>query len=167
VANRELDADLRAKGGASDLAQETFCKALADFSQFAGHTPGELVAWLRRILHNNVANFTRHFRQTDKRQVGLEVALEPAGTGGYDRPMEASSPSPSHVAMGRERAEPLEQALQRLPDQYREVIVLRHREGQSFEAIGRALDRSPDAARKLWVRAIAQLQQELPPPDVI
>jgi RNA polymerase sigma-70 factor (ECF subfamily) len=155
VANRALDPDLRAKGGASDLTQETFCKAQADFGNFAGQTPGELLAWLRRILLNNLANFTRHFRETDKRRLAREVPLEQFGSGGDNCALEASTPSPSQAAMRRERAEQLEQALRRLPDHYRQVIVLRHREGRAFEEIGQALHRTPEAARKLWLRAIA------------
>src|SRR5262249_53246670 len=105
------------------------------------------------------------FRETGKRQLGREVPLGQAGAGGHEPSLEAPTLSPSQAAMRRERAERLEQALRRLPDPYRQVIVLRHREGRSFEEIGLVLDRSPEAARKLWVRALAQLQQELPPPD--
>src|SRR4051794_37421346 len=64
VAQRELDPDLRAKGGASDLVQETFLEAQRDFPRFHGDSEAELLAWLRRLLLNNVANFTRSYRGT-------------------------------------------------------------------------------------------------------
>lgn len=165
LANRELDPDLRAKNGASDLVQETFLKAQAEFDQFQGETPGELLAWLRRILENNLANFTRAYRDTGKRQLAREVSLDRHGSDVPVPPLEAPTPCPSGQIERRERIEQLERALERLPEHYRQVIVLRHRENRSFEEVGRALDRSPEAARKLWLRAIAQLQQELPPPD--
>src|SRR5436190_6551829 len=76
VAQRELAPDLRAKGGASDLVQETFLEAQRDFPQFHGDSEAELRAWLRRLLLNNLANFTRGYRGTGKRQVGREVALD-------------------------------------------------------------------------------------------
>ena len=63
VADRELDAELRAKGGASDLVQDTFLEAQRDFDCFHGNSADELRAWLRRLLLNNVANFTRQYRQ--------------------------------------------------------------------------------------------------------
>jgi RNA polymerase sigma-70 factor, ECF subfamily len=36
IAERQLDPDLRSKGGASDLVQETFLEAQRDFAQFGG-----------------------------------------------------------------------------------------------------------------------------------
>jgi RNA polymerase sigma-70 factor, ECF subfamily len=46
----------------------------------------------------------------------------------------------------------------RLPPDDQAVVLLRHFDCLSFEEIGRRLDRSPDAARKLWGRAIVRLQ---------
>src|SRR5437870_8261643 len=62
VANQKLDPVLRAKGGASDIVQETFLEAQRDLAQFAGTTGAELKAWLVRLLLNNVANFARHYK---------------------------------------------------------------------------------------------------------
>src|SRR5580700_9060811 len=62
IASRELDPDLRAKGGASDLVQETFLEAQRDFARFQGSSPEELRAWLRQVLLHNVGAFTRRFR---------------------------------------------------------------------------------------------------------
>ena len=96
IADRQLDEDLRAKGGASDLVQETFLEAQRDFKQFRGSSPDELRAWLRQVLLHNVGAFTRRFRTTSKRAVGLEVALQTAGSsadlGGR---LEGSNLSPS------------------------------------------------------------------------
>src|SRR5438105_1940581 len=76
VAKGELDRDLQAKEGASDLVQETFLEAQRDFVQFQGASEAELLAWLRRLLLNNVANFTRRYRTTGKRSVEREVVLD-------------------------------------------------------------------------------------------
>src|SRR5947199_7306687 len=75
VAERELDPDLRAKGGASDLVQETFLEAHKDFAQFKGDTEEALLGWLRRMLLNNLANFRRHYRGTGKRRAAREIDL--------------------------------------------------------------------------------------------
>ena len=56
--------------------------------------------------------------------------------------------------------EALGRALDRLPEEYRRVVVLRFEEGRSFEEIGRLTDRSADAARKVWSRAMERLRQE-------
>ena len=52
-------------------------------------------------------------------------------------------------------------AIAELPDDYRRVIELRSRENRTFQEIGCELNRSPDAARMLWFRAIESLRQAL------
>jgi RNA polymerase sigma-70 factor, ECF subfamily len=161
VAERELDTDLQAKGGASDLVQETFLEAQRDFAQFHGNSERELLGWLRRILLNNLGNFSRRYRGTDMREIGREVTLasddSSSGQGGG---LAGSALSPSGNAIEREQAQQLDRALERLPEDYRKVIHLRYREDLPFEEIGRLMNRSADAARKLWSRAMEQFRQE-------
>jgi RNA polymerase sigma-70 factor, ECF subfamily len=165
VANRELDTQLQAKGGSSDLVQETFLEAQQHFARFHGRTEEELLTWLCTILHNNVANFRRRYWATEKREVAREVALdEVQKNDALQQALAADALTPSGVAMANEEAQTLERALQRLPDDYRRVIVLRQRDQLAFEEIGAMLGRTADASRKLWVRAIAQLQKELKSP---
>src|SRR5438067_4929079 len=129
IANRQLDPELRAKGGASDVVQETFLEAQRDFGGFHGGSEEELQAWLRQLLLNNVANFGRRYRGTDKRRLNREVALEPETPSGQgDRGLAADTLSPSGRAMAAEEVQALQAALQRLPDDYRQVIVWRYQE---------------------------------------
>lgn len=163
IAGDELHADLRAKGGASDIVQEALLEAQRDFGQFHGTSEDELLAWLRRLLLNNVADFTRRFR-AGKRFAGREVALEtdsqadPAGQFAID------TPSPSGHAMAQEELAELERALARLPEEYSQIIRWRYHEELSFEEIARRLERTENAARKLWFRAVERLRQEMSPP---
>src|SRR5271163_4244438 len=75
IAARGLDADLIAKGGASDLVQDTLLGAYRDFGAFYGCTRDELLVWLRKILQNNLAVHRRRYRGTRKRQVSLEIPI--------------------------------------------------------------------------------------------
>jgi RNA polymerase sigma-70 factor (ECF subfamily) len=160
VAGQELPSDLHAKGGASDLVQETFLEAQRDFRRFQGTSEAELLAWLRQILVNNLANFTRRFR-AGKREVNREVGLD---TDDSARAGAAALPdsilTPGSQAVEREQAEVLHRSMERLPDDYRQVLALRYQEGRSFEEIGALLNRSPDAARKLFSRAMQRLREE-------
>jgi RNA polymerase sigma-70 factor (ECF subfamily) len=162
VANRELDPQLRAKGGASDLVQETFLDAQRDFGAFRGSTDEEWRAWLRQTLMHNLANFTRRYRDTDKRELAREAPID-AGTFADDvvAQLSAETPSPSAEVMWVERLQGVEAALDRLPEDYRRVVMLRYRNGSAFNEIARAMGRSDNAVRKLWFRAIEQLQREL------
>src|SRR5262249_40793654 len=59
VARAQVESWLRAKMDASDLIQQTLLEAYRDFSHFRGTTEAEWLAWLRRILAHNAANFVR------------------------------------------------------------------------------------------------------------
>jgi RNA polymerase sigma-70 factor (ECF subfamily) len=161
VAGDDIDPRLQAKGGASDIVQETFLEAQRDFSAFKGDSEQELLAWLRLHLRYRLAKFGRSYRQTTKRAVGREVPIDGGGLPFSPGIPGADQPSPSEVAVGEENDRLLKRALERLPDEYRRVIQLRYRENLSFEQIGKALERTPNAARKLWARAIERLKRDL------
>ena len=165
IARQEFDPDLRAKNSPSDVVQETFVEAQRAFGQFQGDTEDELLAWLRQLLLHRVGKLRRRYRDTQKRRLAREVAL--GGDDSSDGPaggLAANMPSPSGQAMEQEQDQALQAALGRLPEDYRRVITLRYQEQLPFEEIGRLLQRSPDAARKLWARAVERLQEELDPP---
>jgi RNA polymerase sigma-70 factor, ECF subfamily len=165
IARQEFDADLRAKNSPSDVVQETFVEAQRAFGQFQGDTEAELLAWLRQLLLHRVGKLRRRYRDTQKRQLAREVALggDDSG-GGLAGVLAAGTLSPSGQAMENEQDQALQAALGRLPEDYRRVITLRHEEQLPFEEIGRLLQRSPEAARKLWARAVERLHEELDPP---
>jgi RNA polymerase sigma-70 factor (ECF subfamily) len=165
IARQELDADLRAKGSASDLVQETFLEAQRDFAQFRGQTEAELLAWLRQMLLHNLHDFRKRFVRGGKREVVREVSLEAVrGQGELGLLFSSDSASPRERLVQNERAERVRRALDRLPEDYRRVLQLRYTEGRSFEEIGAQMQRSANAARKLWMRALERMELELETP---
>jgi RNA polymerase sigma-70 factor (ECF subfamily) len=161
VAEGELGPDLKSKGGASDLVQETFLEAQRDFARFDGSSDEELRAWLRQVLLNNVGAFTRRYRHTGKREVAREVGLGADGSSfGVEQALAGSSLSPSGAAIQHEQALALRRAVDRLPEECRRVVILRFEDGLSFEELGQITDRSADAARKVWSRAMERLRLE-------
>ncbi len=159
VANGEMESRLQTKVGASDLVQETYIEAQRIFDRFGGKSPAELRAWLRAILLNKLATATRQYRDTAKRQIGREIPIDPEAS----RPIDPAAPiaTASSIMIRQERMESLMAALGRLPEDYRQVIVWRQVENLSFEEMAARLERSVDAVRKLWWRALQQLQKEL------
>ena len=73
VARAQVETWLRAKVDASDLVQETMLEAFRDFERFGGNSEQEWLAWLKRILAHNVADFVRRYRGTAKRQARREI----------------------------------------------------------------------------------------------
>ena len=162
IAAREFETGLLAKAGASDIVQETLLEAQRDFPDFAGLSEDELLAWLRRLLLNNLANFRRYYRSTDKRKVDRErsIGFDESGT---SPPTEiaANAATPSVLMMADEQTRDLLLALQRLPDDQRQVLQLRYLDERSFEEIAEIMGRTSNAARKLWGRAVERLQEEM------
>jgi RNA polymerase sigma-70 factor (ECF subfamily) len=159
VARDGLDPRLRGKMGASDIVQETFLEAQRDFHAFRGVTREQLLAWLRRLLLNNLMNHRRLFRHTLKRDLKRETSA--SGSNRRADPLASDDTTPSQVAVRREEEQLLEKALECLPELYRRIIILRNREQRSFAEIGDLTQRSPDAARMLWSRAFERLAEEL------
>lgn len=158
VAQRTVPAELRPKLGPSDVVQETFLEAQADFAEFRGETEQEFQAWLRAILRHNLAGLVRGYLGTAQRDVRREISLE---ENAQSFQLVAGDETPSAILSALEEAELVEQALSRLPREYQQAITLRNWEQLSFAEIGERLARSEEAARKLWSRAVVRLEEEL------
>jgi len=160
LAERELPADLRIKVGPSDVVQETAVDMQRDFGQFTGTTVEECYAWLRETLRHNVVDAIRRYRDAQKRDATRETSL--SGFRSRELVSLGESPRlPDGSAIRREEAAVINAILARLPPDYRRVLELRYWGGLSFVAIAPEMGRSPDAVRKLWYRALEQLQGEL------
>ena len=72
----QLDERLQVRVSPSDIVQETFFEAHRDFPQFRGQSTGEFVAWLRRILVNNILHVVEQHLLAEKRDVRREISLE-------------------------------------------------------------------------------------------
>jgi RNA polymerase sigma-70 factor (ECF subfamily) len=163
IANDVIGPELQAKLGASDVVQDTFLEAQRHLAVFRGKTSAETRAWLRKILECRVANIRRFYLATEKRAARREVKLDQhfAESGEELKAIESREPSPSNHALRNEWNQPLAQALTRLPDHYQQTVVWRHQQQLSWEEIGRRMECTADAARKIWSRAIGQLRREL------
>jgi len=159
LADEELPDGLRAKLGPSDVVQETALDMHRDFDRFRGTTAEECFAWLRSMLRNNVVDAVRRFEASQKREIAREEPLD--GKARDDGAMTACSRLPEKSAIRHEDAAAVAAALACMPADQRRVIELRYWQALSFADIGVEMDRSADAVRKLWYRALERLQREL------
>lgn len=115
---------------ADDLTQETFLRALANLNRFE---PGTcLPAWLFRIGHNVFASQLRKAHRADK----------PLPDDLLDR-----AEGPQAQAEAGEMTRRLEQAIDKLPVEFRGALLLRVNEGMSFREIADVLGLTEETAR--------------------
>jgi RNA polymerase sigma-70 factor (ECF subfamily) len=150
--------ELKAKLSASDLVQQTFLDAQRRIDSFLGESPEMLAAWLRAALVNKLRDELRRVRSPARAGVA-EISLD--GDSQLRRGLTSDSSGPYEKASRGEEEKRLGDCLTRLPANYREAILLRHRDNLSFGEIAARLDLSENAARKLWVRAVAELREML------
>ena len=158
IANHQLDSDLKSKLGASDIVQQTLMVAHRKFQQFQGSTREDLLAWLRGILANDLRQTRRHYKKVDKRQIEREDKAN-AATG---FPETADSIyTPGTQASIAEESKRLNAAIAGMSQQYQAVLRMRNWQQLSFAEIGATIGKSADAARKIWTRAVIELESRL------
>jgi len=155
-----LDRKLQSKVGASDLVQETLVEAHDHFDRFEGDTEEELFAWLTTILKRRWSKSRDHYYGTAKRNVGRELPLDGFQSHASDALIEDDA-TPSAAAIAHDEEQWVRRGIAQLPDEYRRVLLLRNWERKSFVAIGEKMQRSTEASRKLWSRAVEKLAGQL------
>jgi RNA polymerase sigma-70 factor (ECF subfamily) len=163
VATTQVERRLQPRVSPSDIVQETMLRAHRHFSQFRGQSEREFLAWLRQVLLTSLARFIERYMLAAKRDIRREVSIERlsaslASAGRPDSLFCARGQTPSAIAQHREEAVVLADRLAQLPQKYREILVLRHFQGLSFEQAAAKLKRPLGATRMLWLRAIKKLR---------
>lgn len=163
VARSQIETWLRRKVDASDLVQETMLEAHRDFKRFRGHSEQEWLAWLRKILKHNAADFVRRYRLTAKRAASREVPfLDPGDSYHRGAPEPAAEqPTPSQEFFRLDTELRVTAALAELSPDYQEVVMLRNLQRLSFNEAAERMGRSRPAVQMLWMRAIRKLQQTM------
>jgi len=157
-AQLRLPATLRGRLAASDVMQEAYLAAFLALGDFEDRGDGSFAAWLRKILEHRITNAVRDGIAAAKRDARRQVPIPTDTRGAGPDPGQAS---PSEDAMASEDAALLAAARACLAPDHATVISLVHDEGLTLVAAGVRMGRSPDAARKLYARAMADLGARL------
>ena len=156
---------------AEDLMQEVFLRVIKKADSFRRRS--KFTTWLYTIARNVSVDAMR--RNRHRRTVSLDRPLgdEPdsqtlydvcsdGGTGGEQcAGRGAGRGAADQLAMDREFSARLEQALQALPPEQREVFVLRELQGLPFAEIGGIVGASPNTAKSRMRYALQSLSQAL------
>lgn len=140
---------------ARDAAQESFVRAWTALSIFDTAQP--FVPWLLRIARNHCIDIMRR-RLPAARKVELDA--DPDDEPRTELP-DGATPRADEQIERAQLARTLDEAVQRLPDRYREVVHLFHVEQMSYKDIAASMD-VPIGTVMTWLyRARAQLRQDL------
>lgn len=167
VARACVEGKLRKKVDASDLVQQTLLEAHRGLNNFRGETEAEWLGWLKRILANNATDYVRQFHGTEKRRLSREVPMRvsvPGLTGSFTREPSDPGDSPSQCVQRRERELEVAAAVEKLPEDYREVVLLRNLQRLPFNEVAERMGRTRPAVQMLWLRALRQLESMLSEP---
>jgi RNA polymerase sigma-70 factor (ECF subfamily) len=160
----ELDARLQRRFDGSDVVQEALLKAHTSLHQFRGRTEAELVKWLHDILTSALVDEVRK-AHAQKRDLALERSLQTA-VGESSARLEAflaeKNPTPATQVERQELLVRVAQALDQLPEDQRDVVLLRDAQGCSVADIARQLGRTEKSVAGLLLRGRGKLRQLLP-----
>lgn len=144
-----------ARADDSDLIQDALFAANKAFDRFRGTTTAEFAGWLREVTIRVVGHVTRFHQGAGKRASGREAMLNPDGLAIPD------GSSPDARAMRHEEHARIAEALERLPEDMRQLLLSRTVEGLSYREIAARTDRTEAALRIHYVRALRKLREFL------
>jgi RNA polymerase sigma-70 factor (ECF subfamily) len=144
----------RNKEIAEDIVQETFLAALKSAKGFKGRSSA--YTWLCSIAYHKVADHYRRQSRERKRMVsGIDVDTVD------DEENPGRQPQPDSLIESAETRQVVNDALSRLPWDYRQVLILKYVEEMSVQEISQVMDRSPKSIEGLLTRSRKALQTQL------
>lgn len=138
---------------ARDATQETFLAAFRNLRAFRGDA--KVSSWLHRIAINQC--ITRQRRAKVRNETGIDQEAE-RDAGVFSLP---ANVSPSYIAEARERSEAVRLAIGALPNELRQVVVMKEFEELTFQEISDVLDLPLSTVKSRLYTALRQLQMRL------
>ena len=135
---------------ADDIVQDAFVRAFQFLDSFKQES--EFYTWLFRIALNSRRRYVRKIRAT----ISLEVE------GQYTiHPQAPRNESPTMRFERQEQRQLVRDALARLDEHHRTILILREFKGFDYQAIAKAMDLKMGTVRSRLARARARLRAEL------
>jgi RNA polymerase sigma factor (sigma-70 family) len=124
---------IRNKEDVEDLTQEAFIKAFNSLDKFDKQF--SFSTWLFKIATNNCIDYLRK-KKLNTFSIDKEIGSEDDD---YQFEIPDSERTPDKNLMENERKKILEEAIENLPNKYKSVILLRHRDEKDYEEIAKKL----------------------------
>lgn len=133
-----------------DVTQEIFIAAVKSLKNFRGDS--KFRTWMRTLIQRQIADY---YRQRKSVHADVDIEAEHIQT----NPMLQANPFGNGLPLDDRII--LRQAMQRLPDHYRDILLQRFVDGLQFNEIADAQSVSLEATKSLFRRAVTALQKQL------
>ena len=160
IARIRMGALVRAAMEPCDIVNETYIVAARKLATFEPQDQASIINWLARIAERQIRDAQRKIT-AEKRDVRRQQDLDrPANneSGSFAGTVPVEGPSPSSVVANAELKEIYDACVESLPEDYRELILLREYAGASWETVCAELGSpNPHAAQQMYHRAQVKL----------
>ena len=155
-----IRAELRQRVQSLVIVQEAMLDSLKNLEKFDYASEGAFLKWLTAIVENRIRD-QRDFHKAARRDMGKQSPLENPRSDGSAIPLEipdkSGLPTASQVMMLSEDMLRLEQALDHLPAETRELIIAVKLEGRTYQELADETGKTSDAVRMQVSRAMDAL----------
>ncbi len=143
---------------AQDLVQDTFLNAYRGLEGFRGDA--QVSTWLYRIAARACLRLRRKRKGEPARELSLEEFI-PTSEGEFRLQVPTDGLTPEEALENKELKRALHQAIQKLPNKYRVVLVLRDMEGLTAKEVGTIMGLNERAVKSRLHRARLFVRREL------
>jgi len=161
-----LDRKVRRRVDVSDVVQDVMVDASMRLDKYLSDPVMAFHLWLRQIASDRIIDTYRRHRVSAKRDMDREQPNIVPGSANQSTielvaAIRDPGVTPAAAATNREIAEQVEQAIDLLDDQDREVVLMRHYEHLSNQEIAEVLGLTSPAASMRYLRAVRRLREIL------
>ena len=146
---------VRDREEAQDLVQETFMKAFSALASYRSEY--RFSTWLYKIGANCAIDFVRKKRIE---ALSLDKPIE-TKDGQIELELPDHSWNPEQTLVRKQKLKSIDEAIDSLPEKYREVIIFRHRDDKSYEEIAGILETPVGTVKARIFRARELLKKKL------
>jgi RNA polymerase sigma-70 factor (ECF subfamily) len=152
-----FSARLTNKGDASDIVQETFIKAWKNINRF-NPLKASFKTWIFTIARNTTTDFLRKKKSLLFSDMGMDNDDD---INSFSENIPDENLLPDEAIQKLEDNRFLNGTLEKLHQNYREVLVLHYQEEMTFEEIGKILDKPLNTVKSQHRRALMKLREML------
>lgn len=145
----------------SDVLQEAYLDAQRQVPAYLRDARVAPFVWLRRLVEERLANTHRHHLGAKCRTARREISLPKDASVALGSRLLAAGPNPSARMRQEECCRRVQQALEKLRPDDREVILMRHFEEMSNQEVAQALGLTESGATMRYGRALVRLKEIL------